>query len=586
MDSLSILKIKFRYFVFILAIGQAILIQSSCASYKYSRYDFIENNTVKIYSDNVQDFVAQCGSDIKRCTNGNLNYVITPLKKTNTIQLTHPNFEPQTLTVKRTVRLNALTKDILLSPFTFGIPLIVDVFKSDFYKVKKSNKNFTIHFEYKQSFMRDEFYKISSSTEPAEYTTWLNKYPKSDIRTKVFRHRDSIEFNIALNQKSESAIDNFIKTHQSSHFLSKANSIKAEMVAARLMFQEAKNANTVESFENFLAKYPQSLHTYDAYERLIDAAELRAFNKNTIYEIKSYVEKYLIKYATYISTAELDKKKSRFSDAIDILIVSNNIKTQDKSIYTEYSALWKDYNAIKNDLSSDYLKELSRTKNYFTPICNLLFGLMQKNKSLADQENFLNKVRLDFPNLMYENPYKNEMWLIIQKQKNCTGTVRMFNDDFLHAIVTNKNNSKRFSGREFYNYQDILADIDYSDVSYTDGIFQGIHIAYKNKKKLWMLDNSRNYEWVFTYFDANGAKEKTMTYTSETDFYEYDWENEINTSLKYLDDVIREAKIKGSKGEIYDALTITRSARDNNYPEDLLQNRQLDELIRKLEDNY
>ncbi|MFN5319584.1 MAG: hypothetical protein ACK5CY_12155, partial [Bacteroidia bacterium] len=282
--------IKYRYCILCLFLA----LLNSCASYKYDSYDKRSNSTVNIYSDNVQDFVAINGTEESKSNNGKLALSISLKRKKTTIDLIHPNYEQQTITVKRSVRGGPLAKDILLSPLTFGLPIIIDVFRSDFYKVNRNTKEFKIHFEYKQSFMRDEYYSIYDSSNPEEFSNWLSLYPKSEIKGRVLRHRDSLELNIALNKKTEYAIDEFISSHQNSHFLPKAKSIKSEMVAAREMFQASLNTNSVEAYENFLAKYPQSLHTTEAFERLIDAAERRAINKNNIDAIRDYVKEYLM----------------------------------------------------------------------------------------------------------------------------------------------------------------------------------------------------------------------------------------------------------------------------------------------------
>ena len=52
--------------------------------------------------------------------------------KGTTLLLSHPNYDTITINVKRTVRMDALAKDVGLGLFTFGIALVIAIFQINF----------------------------------------------------------------------------------------------------------------------------------------------------------------------------------------------------------------------------------------------------------------------------------------------------------------------------------------------------------------------------------------------------------------------------------------------------------------------
>jgi hypothetical protein len=177
-----------------------ILFLNSCASYNYNSSS--SDRTVTIKSDNLTDyqvFSTKSSNKLNTATSGSTLVTLESLKKNHlSLLLTHPNYDPQQIIIKRSVRPKALTKDIGLGIFTFGIPVIIDAFNSDFYKVSSNSKEIFIHFEFKQSFMSDELAKIRNTNKPEDYTKWISFYPKSYMMQVAIDSKDSLELNIAL----------------------------------------------------------------------------------------------------------------------------------------------------------------------------------------------------------------------------------------------------------------------------------------------------------------------------------------------------------------------------------------------------
>ena len=401
---------------------------SSCASYRYSA-EKQENNTVSITSDNVKNFSlnsASVSGPIGQSSGGKLIYTFKSLDKNNLkFNLSHPNYNDVEIEFERQVRPNALSKDIALGIFTIGIPLIYDAFNSDFYRIKPSGKNIAIHFEFKQTFMREEFNKIKKSNDPKTFQNWLDQYQNSDILKTVENHKDSLELTIAISQQSEKAIDQYISTHPNSKSLSNATKIKSEMVSARELYEKALTSNSTEAFENYLKEYPSSLNNYDAHRLLTKSAEKRAIESQDISALVLYIKNYLEPNSSYFNSSEVQAMKELVSSKIDNLLINEYVQQKSGDLYNTYSQLWTRYNSIKIEVPQNYLLELKEVLKCRNTIYPLLFNQSKGIKTKQDQTNLVNKFNKDFPNL---TPLASDNLIItvINQTPNAQGNIRLF----------------------------------------------------------------------------------------------------------------------------------------------------------------
>jgi hypothetical protein len=254
------------------------LIFTSCASYNYDDDLSIKNRTIVLSTSNLEldgnNVKFWCGAshrnnepiyrsipELEKAASlngivlpkhGDTMFLVIPDLKhkptanPNLILLTHPNYEPIYLDIKRTPRASALFKDIGLGLLTLGIPIIVDIHNSDFYKISNKSKSITVNFKYKESFIYDEFNKIRNSQNPEVFDIWINRYSKSvgsgnDFRGGVFElvklatnTKDSLELYMVLsnlpkeNQMAIAVLEKFIQTHQSSIYHKKALDIQSD----------------------------------------------------------------------------------------------------------------------------------------------------------------------------------------------------------------------------------------------------------------------------------------------------------------------------------------------------------------------
>jgi hypothetical protein len=570
------------YFSFVVTI-----FLSSCASYKYNgSKERRKNNYVTITSDNLRDYTVEYSSDQKKSEQVNSSskeISINELKKKNlSLTLTNPIYDPISIQLERTVRPIALSKDIALSIFTFGIPVIVDVFNPDFYMLKKSSRKVSVHFEYKQSYMKEEYDKISKSKKPSDFENWIKNYPKSTIKQKVIDHKDSLELSIALSKETETAIDDYISSHQQSNYLKEAQSIKNEMVAAREMFESTKSTNTVSSYEAFLAKYPRSLHNTEAHRKLVLAAEKLALSSGMITSMQDYIIRYLDIEKSYFSSKELDEKKIAISKAIDAQLIKDNIKKDPKKVYQEYSNLWKAFNQLKNEVPQDYLPDLQSTLSYQSKICDLIFTQLKDANTSDKQKVLVDKIAGDFPQLDLYEKNKNILITVLENTNNSTGSVKLFNVGYMPHYFNNMSERDALIGRNFYQYKnndfEALQNIAYEEISLANGQLNGVVKCFQNNNLDLSLNLSNGDPKEISYHQ-NGKLVKTLYFLPNYKTYNYEFENGVNLTLQELDKKINEGNSFLKSGNYDQAISVFENAAKNDFPSTISQNTTLQKNI-------
>ncbi|MFN5236764.1 MAG: hypothetical protein ACK5FV_06335, partial [Bacteroidota bacterium] len=68
-------------------------------------------------------------------------------------EISKENYESKTVKLSLTPRFKAVAKDLLLGSVTYGIPLFVDIFRSDFYKISPKSKILKVNLDYTQGYM-------------------------------------------------------------------------------------------------------------------------------------------------------------------------------------------------------------------------------------------------------------------------------------------------------------------------------------------------------------------------------------------------------------------------------------------------
>lgn len=618
----------------------------SCASIKYKESDkWIRNNTITINSENLKEFSVQINSEntvvekvdntmllIKKYRKNNSPSEISRVQRVNSdsnkyyvlfdgfknksigITLFQKDYEPINLKIEKRIRYDALTKDVFCSIFTFGLPFLIDPFKSDFYRIKKSSLNHKVRFEFTQEYMKSEYVKIQSSTNIMDFKNWLSNYPRSVMYQKVVDHRDSLEFSFALKQQKESAIDDFISTHNKSKFLESAITVKNEMKAAKDLFESSKINNTIESYEDFLKKFPNSLHVKEARKLLVDAAEKEAFSSFNSEKVLSYLKNYLIPNEVFLDKNIISEKRKKIKNNLEDFIFQESVKNNQSKVYEEYASLWKRYVAISDDnqIPSD-IKNFEKIQNHQVEICDLLFNSLKEADSKEKQIKWKEKSMIDFPKLDLINKkptnVKEILFTVLDNQKKGNGLIKIFGSNYLLQLTEESKNdngliSKFKSGS--YNYKEgsfnSLTESNYQELNFKEGIFSGISKAFKDKQLLFSFEANKNNEITdeISYFQ-NGKLVKT-TYISkgftadgeciiEKDF-SYEFEDGVNLTLINFEKEITklENESKNNMHSLDAQITIKECERliKYNIP-DVAQNARIEKVrtsAEKLNENW
>ena len=573
----------------------------SCASRNYYQTDkWKQNNTITIKSENLNEFsICIDGENIDTKKVDESNIEITKYKKNNPpddpkrlitvnstsgfynltfdgfkkkdikVSLLNKNYEKIDLTIQKRVRYDALAKDVGLSLITYGIPLIVDVFKSDFYKLKKSSKNHVVRFEYLQSYMLDEYKKIANSMNPKDFNDWLAKYPKSSAKQTAINRKDSVELIIALSKGQEAAIDEYILAHKSSVFLNEAEGVKKEMVLARELFTSACQKNSVEAYEDFLSKYPKSLHNKEVQKLLLNAAEREAIATSSSEKMILFIKNYFIPNINLIEIIETNKfsaREKKIKNSLEDFIIKEALQNNQDNKYENYRLLWSKYSAIcKDNNIPSVLKNFDKIKKYQVEICDYLFNKLKDANTIEKQSIWIQKTLDDFPELELNDNFpakSNDILLtIIETQTNGTGKILVFNSNILSQIPRNSKIDNGLIAKYNYGkyeYQgktlDALATCNNQELNFAKGILSGINKAYKDKQLQYSIDANKNNEITdeISYY-KDGKLVKTIFVSKECtsdgncivnkDFF-YEFENGENITLKKLDQEL--SILKGS----------------------------------------
>ncbi len=557
----------------------------SCASIKYKESDkWIRNNTITINSENLKEFSVQINSEntvvekvdntmllIKKYRKNNSPSEISRVQRVNSdsnkyyvlfdgfknksigITLFQKDYEPINLKIEKQIRYDALTKDIFCGVFTFGLPFLIDPFKSDFYRIKKSSLNHKVRFEYTQEYMKSEYVKIQYSTNIIDFKNWLSNYPRSVMYQKVVDHRDSLEFSFALKQQKESAIDDFISTYNKSKFLESAITVKNEMKAARDLFESSKINNTIESYEDFLKKFPNSLHVKEARKLLVDASEKEAFSSLNSEKVLSYLKNYLIPNEVFLDKNIISEKRKKIKNNLESFIFQESVKNNQTKVYEEYASLWKRYVAISDDNQIPLdIKNFEKIQNHHVEICDLLFKSLKEADSKEKQIKWKDKTMSDFPKLNIVNNLPTEpenfLFTVLDNQRNGNGLIKIFNENYFKTFKTDSRIdngliAKYNSGEYEYKSKkyNALERSDYQELNFILGKLGGMSKSCADSKLFFSyysdIENTKPDEISF-YQDGKLVKTIYVSKGFSADGeciikqdYSYEFENGVNLTL-------------------------------------------------------
>jgi hypothetical protein len=562
------------------------LILTSCASYEYDSVTKAKNSTIQINSNVQSRFVVATKQNSTVIADGSqsMNLQLPNLKRENLdLILICNNYDTISYKVKRTPR-----PDVFIKDFCLGVlPLFVDLFNSDFYRVSNQSRRLDVQFEFSQTFMASELDKIRFSKEIVKFQQWIDKYPKSVLLDSVIYIRDSLEFNEALKTESEFALQEFIRKHSKSKVLNQAILILNKVVEAREEFKLVKIENTADAYEEYIKKYPLSFQSREAHTNLLRLALAKAVKSSSLVGLLNYLNEYLIPYSQFLYEADLNIRIYAFSNAIDNQLLAENIGSDNPISYGKYSNLWKSYIRVTDVVPNQYLKKLEKTLSYKMPIYNLLFDRLKLNKNSKEQYSFVNRVSADFPRFFLDTSAKGMLLDILKSAEIKSGTIRVWDIGYIAELVKNKKSSYSnvLFRRNHYLHKGIQCfalsdDVNHEEISFLEGGLHGVSKCFKDT----IIDFSIFFETgvvkEVNYYKQGELVKKTtfitkakgdglpFGYKDNSDFseYSYEFENGINLTLKKLDEIEKEGYTLAKSGNIDGAIEILNGALNNNFP--------------------
>lgn len=426
--------------------------------------------------------------------------------------------------------------------------------------------------------MKEELEEILFSKNPDVFQDWIDEYPKSNCMQLAVEKRDSLQLHLALGEQRESAIDAFIKSHESSKYLNQALQIKEEMVRARELYDKAKVQNSVQGYELFLEKFPKSLHNTDAHRGLLNAAEKIALESSSSEVMAKYIIKYLMPNSSFCNPVELKGKKEAIFNALDNQLIKESVNPDIKKSYESYSKLWIAYQRMKMEIPNEYSPNLPKTYSYKTKIADILFVKLLESDSEQKQKVLKEKLNLDFPKFNENNPQEDPFITIINLQKNGTGNLKLFNLGYMRSFFDNMPEGNSLIGRSLYEYKgenySCLIGVNYEEIAFNRGVIFGTVKCFINKQLDFMFNMGQNGPTEISYYQS-GKLVKTTYVLANYDEYSYEFENGVNISLKHLEGINSRGKALVKEGLYDEAIQLLQEAINNKYPSTTAQNIEL-----------
>lgn len=575
-------KSKFPTFCVVILLSLNLL--NSCAKKNYSSSERKTNNSFSIIT-NLPNTTVQVKSKGLRekenlsPTNQQIQgdkfvrtYTYDKLKFRRTFLVVEgDNYETEEVKIWRSPRWKVVGKDLLLSMITYGVPFLIDPFRSDFYRIASWSKTVKVEMKYSQTFMEQQLERIKNATDPEIFADYIKRYPYSNVASKAIDLKDSCELVIAINAYSETAIEKYIALHQSSKFLKEAEEIKAGMVEAREQFEMAKTTNTEHAYKSYLLNYPKSVYKNKVINLLFEIAFVNALKANKSANLLSFNKEIFIPYQSFISADTISKRLSVLEERLDHLIIKEN-DIDPKNKYSSFSNVWKKYQLVLGE--NPNFSNLDLCASYKSKIADLLIVEISKLATESKQTDFLTKAALDFPQYcevnVGEDVQPSLIKSIIVNNEKYIGTLKLYNQGFIqnHLSTTWEGDPlKNFVG---FNYKGIeysnFRNSTYEEVTLKNGVINEVKL-FNQKTPLCSYTILPNGFTQIDYYN-DGKLVRSDFYDSKVR-YHYEFENGVNLSFRDLENRIKKADAELANKNYDLAIDMYLKDCKNDYPKSI-----------------
>lgn len=556
-----------------LSLTLLIIVLSGCASRNYVGTYEQKSNTTFTLNSNKSDFIVEVLLD----KNGQNAYRLEPIDdrgKTksfrleklkfqgNLIRISGTDYVAQTVKVKIIPREEALKTDLVYGIFTYFIPLFIDPFRSDFYKIAQKSKNINVDLQYNQRYMDDAFQKISTSSKISVFRTYISDYPNSLKVQNANDKIDSLELVSVILMDSEQSLREYITAHSESKFKTTAENMLVSMENARKDYASLNKNTDLDQFIIYLGKHPNfkqsKLAIFDAFKF--------AISKREIDILLRFLSDIYSKHSGLLSPEEINEITQNCNKTLNELIIVKY--SNSRELYQSYVNIWS--KALEISSAHEYIGYLDIFNTYRQKISELFLTEYSKALNEKDQVEINKRYLNDFSSYCDDI----ELFVVCALDYNSSfkGKLTLKNQNFL--TVYNDNSSefsplKQFYGMSIGDKEELILEKS-SILSYK---------TWLGNKPIVYYERSTNGDRKFSTFNDGKLVEELHYSSISKSYYTYVFLNGQNVTLNELDNNIGKAKKLIATNDVRTAKAFLLNDCKNDLPSNLAQNVKISQLI-------
>jgi hypothetical protein len=268
--------------------------------------------------------------------------------------VSHPNYNPDTIIIKRKLRPGLFTLDLLGAMSIYLAPsMIIDYANGNIWKVKKSSKLLNLSFDYNDNYYREKFELAKKGNDVTSINNYITTFTKSPFinEAKTYRNelieRDNYRDSV-LSKRKYRLVESFLEKYPKSIY-----QVEMQNLAIDLFFKE----QGINAFQwDNIGKYVQSVYNFKIqkakefteakkYKNAIENYQycLRIFN-DTIVQ-KKLSDAFKLERTNLIEIADKYFQNKDFEKAIDNYSEAQKIQFTD-DIRTKYVEAKNEYTKV------------------------------------------------------------------------------------------------------------------------------------------------------------------------------------------------------------------------------------------------